>query len=355
MSGPTLIWATWTTAHRSSACAEPELPHQRLARMQDLPSSLVYFPDSRPGITRRRRGRGFSYAAPDGTTIADQVERARITALAVPPAYEDVWICPRPNGHLQATGRDTRDRKQYRYHPDWTAHRAEHKFTGLAEFGAALPAIRRRIARDLDTDAGERDFAIAAALALIDRLSVRVGHPDYAAENGSHGITTATRRHLKQVADGMEIRYPGKGGTKVAKRIKHRKLQKVLERLHGLPGAELIRWVDDAGRPQAVRSEMLNERLAEIIGAEGHTAKTFRTWNGSVSALEAALAAESVTIKTMAEAAAEELCNTPTIARTSYIHPTVIALAEDPAPLSRDAQDVAGLKKSECLLLTLLG
>lgn len=323
--------------------------------MQDLPPSLVYYPDSRPGIHRRRCGRGFSYTAPDGTTIADPTERRRIEALAVPPAYEDVWICPRPNGHLQATGRDTRARKQYRYHPDWTSFRAETKFTGLAEFGAALPAIRRRIARDLQAGAGERYFAIAAALALIDRLSVRVGHPDYVVENGSHGITTVTRRHLRRTPDGMEIRYPGKGGTKVAKRVRHRKLQKVLEALHGLPGAELIRWLDDAGRPQAVRSEMLNERLAEITGSASHTAKTFRTWNGSVAALEAALAAETVTIKAMAEAAAAELCNTPAIARSSYIHPAVIALADDPSPLTRDAPSVAGLKRSESLLLSLLG
>jgi DNA topoisomerase-1 len=323
--------------------------------MQDLPPSLVYYPDNQPGITRRRRGRGFSYTAADGTTIDDRAERRRIEALAVPPAYERVWICPRPNGHLQATGRDTRLRKQYRYHPDWTAHRAETKFTGLAAFGAALPAIRRRIARDLEVEAGERDFAIAAALAMIDRLSVRVGHPDYATENGSHGITTVTRRHLRQTREGMEIRYPGKGGTKVSKRVRHRKLQKVLERLHGLPGAELIRWVDNAGRPQAVRSDMLNERLAENTGSASHTAKTFRTWNGSVAALEAALAAETVTIKGMAEAAAEELCNTPAISRSSYIHPTVIALAEDPSPLETEVSAVSGLKRSESLLLSLLG
>ncbi len=322
--------------------------------MSPPPSSLVYYPDSRPGIRRKRRGRGFSYYAPDDTLIEQTRERARIAALAVPPAYENVWICPLPNGHLQATGFDARKRKQYRYHADWTAHRAELKYGHLAEFGEALPAIRRRIARDLGGDAGDRDYALAATLAMIDRMSVRVGNAGYAEENGAYGVTTLQDRHLRMTREGMVLSFTAKGGTRVKKTVRHKKLQKVLDSLHDLGGAELISWIGDDGEPHSVRSDMVNARLAEITGNDALTAKTFRTWNGSVAALDAALAADKISIKAMAEAAAEELCNTPTIARGSYIHPRVLALAEDPSPLEADAPEVSGLKRSEARLLNLL-
>lgn len=158
---------------------------------------LIYYPDSRPGIRRQKRGTGFSYIAPDGTRIDDNAERDRLNALAVPPAYDDVWICPLPHGHLQATGYDARARKQYRYHPLWTETQAETKFASLVEFGDALPHIRRQVRHDLQEDAGERTFALAAAVALIDRLSLRVGNPVYARENGTFGALTLKRRHLR--------------------------------------------------------------------------------------------------------------------------------------------------------------
>lgn len=329
--------------------------------MKDLPD-LVYYPDDRPGITRRRCGRGFTYTAPDGTTIARGAERRRIEALAVPPAYEDVWISPRPNGHLQATGRDTRARKQYRYHPDWTEFRAQRKFDRLAEFGTVLPRLRRAILNDLrGHDPGDRAFALAAVLALLDRTAIRVGNADYARENRSFGATTLRGAHMTLDGDTLHFSFTGKGGAQVESELRDKTLERALTRLDDLPGAELITWLDEAGEPHSVRSEEVNAFLADRTGAEGLTAKTFRTWNGSAAALEAAMRQADdgrVTIKVMAEAAAARLHNTPAIARNSYIHPEVIALSEaEPEALTSLAQDapaVDGLRRAEAQLLHLL-
>ena len=320
--------------------------------------SLVYYPDSEPGIRRLRRGRGFSYVAPDGTRIDDAGERARIASLAVPPAYDDVWICPLRDGHLQATGVDARARKQYRYHPDWTAFRARDKFAHLAEFGAALPRIRRRVTADLKGEAGERSFALAAVVTLIDRLALRVGHPDYAAENGSYGATTLRMKHVKVGEDGIRLSFTAKGGHKVRRTLKDRKLHRILQALDDLPGKELIRWVDAEGASHAVSSEQVNAYLAEAAGVDGATAKTFRTWRGTLAAFETAVREEAISIKALSEAAAETLHNTPTIARNSYIHPDVIALtdvpAEERARLAAIPAPVAGLTKPEGALLAFL-
>lgn len=322
--------------------------------MTPMPPNLVYYPDSRPGITRRRAGRGFSYKAPDGTTIDDRSERKRLNALAVPPAYEDVWISPRRNGHLQATGIDTRTRKQYRYHPDWTEFRAQKKFEYLPRFGEVLPTIRRRVSRDLNLDAGEQAFAIAAVVAMIDRLSIRIGNPEYADENGTYGATTLTSKHLKLHEHDLTLSYKGKGNKDVRRKIGNAKLMQTFQRLDDLPGAELVTWLDEAGEIRTVSSDMVNAWLAEVTGEVGMTAKTFRTWAGSVAALTAAYKADKVTIKAMAEAAAERLANTPTIARNSYIHPTVIKLSEDKSALPDKAPDVRGLRLDERRLLALL-
>jgi DNA topoisomerase-1 len=323
--------------------------------MTAAPANLVYYPDTRPGIRRERRGRGFTYFSPDGTRIARGAERRRIEALAVPPAYEKVWICPRPDGHLQATGFDARERKQYRYHPDWTAFRAERKFASLAEFGRLLPRIRRRVSRDLNLDAGEQAFAVAAVVAMMDRLSIRVGNPEYADENGTFGATTLRSRHLRLDDHDLHLVYRGKGGRMIRRTVANRKLMETLQKLHDLPGADLVTWLDDEGAPRSVSSDQVNAWLQEATGADDLSAKTFRTWSGSVAALEATAKAERITIKVMADAAAERLANTPTIARTSYIHPAVIALADDPSELPAKGEMVAGLRTSERRLLTLLG
>ena len=316
---------------------------------------LVYYPDTQPGIRRERRGRGFSYIAADGTRIARGAERDRIEALAVPPAYEDVWICPKPNGHLQATGIDARARKQYRYHPDWTAFRAEKKFHALADFGRALPAIRRRVARDLNRDAGEQTFAVAAVIAMMDRLSIRVGNRDYADENGTYGATTLQSKHLRLQDHDLYLAYTAKGGRRVRRKLKNDSLLRALQKLHDLPGGALVSWCDEDGQPRGVSSDQANAWLQEATGTDQHTAKTFRTWSGSVAALDAALTADGpVTIKAMSEAAAERLANTATIARNSYIHPAVIALAEEPDLPPIKPVETRGLRLRERQLLSLL-
>jgi DNA topoisomerase-1 len=290
---------------------------------------LIYYSDERPGITRRRCGRGWSYRAPDGTTIDDAGERARIEALAVPPAYGGVWICPEPRGHLQATGRDDRDRKQYRYHPDWTEWRAWRKYDGLPAFGHTLPRLRRRVGEVLaEGVAGERDFAVAAVIRLIDRASIRVGSEAYRAENGTEGATTLRRGNLTLDEGGLRLDWTAKGGKRVRRRLSDRRLGRALHDLADLPGAPLFEWVGGGGRRQ-VQADEVNEWLREATGLEDASAKGFRTWNGSVAALEAALDhGEGVTIRAMSEAAAAVLSNTATIARNSYVHPAVIGLSE---------------------------
>ncbi|KAF0675938.1 DNA topoisomerase IB [Profundibacterium mesophilum] len=338
--------------------------------MPTAPRSLVYYPDARPGISRRRAGRGFSYRAPDGTRIEDKLERRRIDGLGVPPAYEDVWICPLHNGHLQATGRDGRARKQYRYHAEWTAFRSMDKFGDLAGFGAALPSIRRHIRRDLNGEAGERDYAVAAILAMIDRMAMRIGHASYSEENGSYGATTLRRKHLDLGDDGLSLDYVGKGGKRIRKHLRDKRLARVLHDLGELPGAGLVSWTDERGEPHEVTSCQVNERLAEITGEAGFTAKTFRTWAGTVAALDLALkdargdddgneeAAAGPSIAEMSRAASARLGNTPAIARKSYIHPDVIALSTaaraERRAIIRAAPAIRGLRASERALLGLL-
>lgn len=319
-----------------------------------LPADLVWYPDNRPGITRRRAGRGFSYLAPDGTRIDQQAERDRIEALAVPPAYEDVWISPQHNGHLLATGYDTRARKQYRYHPDLAAFRARNKLDDLASFGAMLPRIRRRVHAALTEAQGDKEFAIAAALRLMDRASLRVGTPDYAVENKTYGATTLRSRHMRLDDATVRLDFRAKGGQRVRKRINDKTLMRALEKMDDLPGGALMQYADDDGDLCQLGPEQINQWLREVTGQEGLTAKTFRTWNGSVAALDAALRTpDHITIKVMAEAASEALHNTPTIARNSYIHPDVIALA-DGGKLPDTPSAPTGLRQSERALLDLL-
>ncbi|EAQ01049.1 putative DNA topoisomerase I protein [Pseudooceanicola batsensis HTCC2597] len=315
---------------------------------------LVYYPDDRPGISRRRCGRGFTYRAPDGTTIARGPERRRLEAMAVPPAYERVWMSPVANGHLMATGFDARARKQYRYHPDWSAAKSAEKFASLAAFGEALPRIRGRISRDLNhREAGEERFALAAALLLIDATAMRVGNEAYAAENGTYGATTLRRRHLRLVDGSLALSWRAKGGQKMNRRIRSRRLMRVLQAARDLPGAELFTWLDAGGTVRRVTSTTLNGYLADIGGCESFTAKTFRTWAGSLAGFEYhQTAAEGATIKGMTQAAAEVLANTPTVARSAYVHPRIIDLVgREPAPLPEARR---GLSKPETGLLEVL-
>ncbi|MBB3387645.1 DNA topoisomerase-1 [Rhizobium sp. BK275] len=319
---------------------------------------LIYVSDTEPGIRRRRKGKGFSYTLPDGKTLADEIQRARIRALGLPPAYENVWICVYENGHLQATGYDARGRKQYRYHGDWQAFRSAGKFYQLIEFGRALPKIRRTVLHHLDTGAEDINGVLAALTILLDEAHLRVGNQAYVKENGTYGATTLLKRHLKIVDGRIELKFRAKGGKRVQRSLRHPRLQKILEEIADLPGRQLFVWKDETGALKPVDSGRLNAYLAEISGI-AISAKTFRTWAGSLAAFGAARSAMSEgrrpTVKEMSEAAAEVLHNTPSISRSSYIHPAIIALsAKDEMLEESGTEPPRGLRAAENRMLDFL-
>ncbi len=286
---------------------------------------LTFYPDSQPGIQRLRRGRGFRHIAPDGTRIEHGAGRQRLEAMAVPPAYDDVWMTPIAEGHLWATGRDQRKRKQYRYHPDWRVARDAPKFEGLAAFGVALPAIRRWIAGALDGPPGEFDTAMAVVLGLIDRASLRIGTETYVRENKTYGATTLRTRDVTVSSNHVMLDYRGKGGARVRKKLHGPRLHRAIHRSADLPAAELATWIDKDGNPQPIRSEQVNARISYLSDGAG-TAKMFRMWNGTLAGFRVAVVGDRPTIGRVSEAAADVLHNTPTIARKSYIHPDIIDL-----------------------------
>ncbi|MEL7280779.1 MAG: DNA topoisomerase IB [Pseudomonadota bacterium] len=309
------------------------MPHTQ-SNPSTAPKGLRFYPDTRPGITRRRRGRGFSYTAPDGTTIECKIERKRLDALAVPPAYEDVWIAPIKNAHLLATGRDAEQRKQYKYHPDWSAHRAETKYASLADISDGLPALRRWISRNLKRNAMDLDCAVAVGLALIDRVALRPGRAAYAQQNKTFGATTLRPHHVQTDGDIVKLAFRGKGGHKINETLQGRRLAKALERCQDLPGAELITWLDKGGETRSLQPEHLSARLDQYF-PKGTTPKTLRTWHGSLAAFKTAIFAQDLRIKDMSEAAAARLHNTPAIARKSYIHPDILDLVDAPLAARR--------------------
>jgi DNA topoisomerase I len=291
------------------------------------PEGLVYSRESDPGIRRRRHGKGFRYVHSDGKalTVAD---KERIRKLGIPPAYENVWICADPNGHLQATGQDARGRRQYRYHPAWASWRADRKYGQLVDFGAALPALRRRLSGDLSAEPGAMAYTLAALVMLLDRTFLRIGNAAYAAENNSYGATTLLSRHLK-LSDGVVmLRFRAKGGKRVQQTLRDRKLHRILQSISDLPGRNLFTWIDADGTPRPIGSHHVNTYLTDLTGIAGASAKTFRTWGGSLAAFEVALKVNGpLSIRAMAEAAAERLANTPAISRSSYIHPAILDLS----------------------------
>jgi DNA topoisomerase-1 len=324
-------------------------------------TGLVYVSDSEPGIRRQRAGRSFCYRLPDGSLVRDPALKARIAALGLPPAYENVWICLEDNGHLQATGYDARGRKQYRYHPDWQALKSGDKFDQLIAFGRALPKLRRAVRRDLDGAAGMVDTMLAAIAVLLDEAQLRVGNRAYAVENKTYGATTLLKRHVSLKDGRIELRFTAKGGKRVRRTLKHPRLQRLLEDCADLPGRQLFVWKDEGDLVRPIDSGRLNTYLADISGI-AISAKTFRTWAGSLAAFSMARHAIEEgghpTIKGMAQAAAEILHNTPAIARSSYIHPDIIALADTPDALSRalrrPALNMTGLRVEEERLLRFL-
>ena len=294
-------------------------------------AGLRYVNDSQPGIRRRRAGRGFSYTGPDGERITDRSLLARIKSLAIPPAWTDVWICPSPRGHLQATGRDARGRKQYRYHPRWHRTRDEAKYERMIAFGQALPKIRKRIDHDLGLPGLPRERVLAVVVKLLEKTRVRVGNEEYARDNRSFGLTTLRDRHAEVGASRIRFRFRGKGGKEHDVELSDRRLARIVARCQELPGQALFTYLDEDGEPRAVDSADVNDYLREISG-EDFTAKDFRTWSGTVLAAWALSELEEFDSEAQAkknvvravEAVAEQLGNTPAISRKSYVHPTVI-------------------------------
>jgi DNA topoisomerase I len=294
-------------------------------------AGLRYVSDTRPGYTRKRNGESFQYFDTDGELIRDESRLLRIGRLAVPPAYHEVWICPLPNGHIQATGRDDRGRKQYRYHERWRAIRDENKYDRILTFAAALPKIRRRIQADLKLPGLKREKVLAAVVQLLERTFIRVGNEEYARENKSFGLTTMKDHHVKVRGKKLRFRFRGKSGKEHEVDFMNRRIAKIVRELQDLPGQDLFQYFDDDGKLCNVTSQDVNNYLREITG-EDFTAKDFRTWAGTVLTAMALNAQEKFATKKEAKsnlknaiaAAAKLLRNTPTICRKCYVHPVIV-------------------------------
>ncbi|HEX9754540.1 MAG TPA: hypothetical protein VGA42_02485, partial [Gemmatimonadales bacterium] len=246
-------------------------------------ADLRYVSDDQPGIRRRRNGTGFSYVGADGRLVRDTQTLSRIKALAVPPAWTEVWICPSPSGHLQATGRDARRRKQYRYHRRWREVRDETKYSRLVLYGRSLPRLRARVRRDLRLPGLPRDKLLAVVVRLLETTLIRVGNDEYARANGSFGLTTMRTRHVRVQGAEISFRFPGKGGKMHEIRLDDARLARLIKRCRELPGQDLFQYLDEAGDIQTVNSTDVNEYLRLATGQD-FTAKDFRTWAGSVLA-----------------------------------------------------------------------
>jgi DNA topoisomerase-1 len=300
-------------------------------------AALRYVSDERPGIRRRRSGRGFSYVGPDGLPVRDRATLARIRALAVPPAWTDVWISPLPDGHLQATGRDARRRKQYRYHARWRTVRDETKYGRMLLFGSTLPRIRARVKDDLALPGLPRNKLLAMIVRLLETTFIRVGNAEYAKANGSFGLTTLRGRHVEIEGARVRLNFRGKGGKTHTAQVSDRQLARLVKRCRDLPGQELFQYLDEEGEPQPLDSADVNEYL-RLIAGEDFTAKDFRTWAGTLVAARGLMSsaspgskqtAKSAVVETIA-AVARELGNTAAVCRKSYIHPAVLGAHQDP-------------------------
>ena len=294
-------------------------------------AGLKYVTDGFAGISRRRSGGGWTYFAPNGTRIRDAEKRRRLNKLAIPPAWTDVWICPDPDGHIQATARDARGRKQYRYHASYREARDRSKFRHMLEFSEVLPLLRARMERDLKSEELTRDQVLATVIRLLDKTLIRVGNDEYARENASFGLTTLRRRHVKVKGTAVRFCFRGKSGVEHNVAIVDPRLARIIQRCQELPGYELFQYVDEAGKRQAITSDDVNAHLREITGRDV-TAKDFRTWGGT---MHAAIALQSMGVaSSRAEAdrniikaldiVRERLGNTRAVCRKYYVHPSLI-------------------------------
>ncbi|SEL52904.1 DNA topoisomerase IB [Nitrosovibrio tenuis] len=298
---------------------------------QAVMAGLVYVSDNEPGIRRIRQGSAFQYIGPDEKVLTDQAELERIARLAIPPAYNDVWICHNAQGHLQATGFDARMRKQYRYHTDWRIVRDRIKFCRMADFGEALPSLRQRLQHDLRRHGLPQEKILAAIVSLLDRTRVRIGNRTYARDNRSFGLTTLRKRHLASLSNRRAVlKFKGKSGIGHEVMIDDKRIVKIIHDCQQLRGHPLFQYVDSDGKRHAVKSEQVNSYLHETMGAD-FTAKDFRTWGATLRAFELMLETPlpEVSSKRRLQACivsaikkvAEELRNTVAVCRKSYINP----------------------------------
>jgi len=350
-------------ASRRVSTAVPDPEAEQSARE----GGLVYVNDDVPGLRRVRSGRGFRYVDARGRAVRDDAAVARIRALAIPPAWRDVWICPRGNGHLQATGRDARGRKQYRYHARWRHVRDAEKFERIVDFGAALPRLRQRVRADLKRPGLGREKVLAIVVAVMADTLVRVGNDEYARGNGSYGLTTLRNRHIAYLrGGGARLQFRGKGGVAQEVALDDRRLTRLVRRCQQLPGQHLFQYRDEAGELQPVDSDEVNAYLREVAG-EDFTAKDFRTWGATAEALRL-LASEEIPLRrdglpderaiarvrneVVAQVAAS-LSNTPAVCRKSYIDPAVFE-AWQAGRLARLGQRTRGARQWEQVTLRVL-
>ncbi|HLI09432.1 MAG TPA: DNA topoisomerase IB [Ktedonobacteraceae bacterium] len=314
----------------ASECEPVVLPVQNPVEVAKI-AGLRYVTDKMPGIRRERVGEQFTYIGTNGKLIGDEGVLKRIRSLAIPPAWTDVWICPSPRGHIQATGRDAKGRKQYRYHPEWRKVRDETKYDKMLVFGMALPAIRKKVALDLQLPGLPREKILAILIDLLDITAIRVGNEEYARENESYGLTTLRNKHVKVSGSNIRLHFRGKGGKEHTYVVRDKRLARIVKRLQDLPGHELFEYLDEHDEVCHVESADVNEYLREIT-KEDFTAKDFRTWWGTVIAVEALKDLGEAETQTQAKKniteaikeAADHLGNTPAICRKCYVHPAVL-------------------------------
>jgi DNA topoisomerase I len=332
-------------------------------------AGLRYVSDARPGIRRRRSGKGFTYTRADGSRLTEPAVLRRIKSLAVPPAWTDVWICPFADGHVQATGRDAKGRKQYRYHARFREIRDSTKYERVVAFAHALPGIRATVGKHMALPGLPREKVLASIVHLLETTLIRIGNDDYARQNNSYGLTTLKNRHVAVAGSEVRFRFTGKSGKQWSLRVKDRRIARIIRACQELPGQELLQYVDADGTPQDVTSNDVNAYLKEISGQD-ITAKDFRTWAGTVLAAMAlneirsfdSAAEAKRNLRGVIESVAARLGNTPTICRKCYVHPEVLTSYLDgnlmlkikSAVETRLRDDLSGLKPEEAAVLALL-
>lgn len=332
-------------------------------------AGLRYVSDARPGLRRRKSGKGYTYLRADGSILKDPEMLRRIKALAIPPAWTDVWICPFSDGHIQATGRDAKGRKQYRYHARFRELRESAKYEHVVAFADALPAIREKVREHMALRGLPREKVLATIVHLLETTLIRVGNDDYAKQNNSYGLTTLKNRHVAIEGTEVRFRFTGKSGKQWSLKVKDRRVAKIIRACQELPGQELLQYIDDEGKLQDVTSSDVNAYLNEITGKD-ITAKDFRTWAGTVLAAMALSEMQSFdsaaqakrNLRSAIERVSARLGNTPTICRKCYVHPEVLSsyidgnlVLEIKSEVESELRDaLAGLKPEEAAVLAML-